>query len=245
LMTHDVNAAIEGAFDAGATEVVVNDSHWSMLNIIYEDLDPRAEIIRGFNKDLCMMEQIDQQFDAAFLVGYHAKVGHSHGVANETMFGPEMYEMRMNGVPTGEMEISAAVAGHYGVPIVMISGDDMFAKEAKASLGNIETAVVKYAIDRFSARCLSLPKSRQVIKDSAYNAVKRIKEIKPYVVNGPVELEVEWTSTAECRRAGLVPGSYFKSPRIVAYKGDTILEAWRGIFACLLLGMGATDHIYG
>jgi D-amino peptidase len=245
LMTHDVNAAIEGAFDAGATQVVVNDSHWSMLNILYEDLDPRAEIIRGFNKDLCMVEQIDQQYDAAFFVGYHAKVGHSHGVANETMFGPEMYETRMNGVPVGEMEINAAIAGHFGVPLVMVSGDDLLAKEAIASFGNVETAVVKYAIDRFAARCLSLQKSREIIKESAYNAVKRIKEFKPYVVDGAVELEVEWTSTAECRRASLVPGSYFKSPRIIAYKGENIVQAWKGIFACLLLGAGASDRIYG
>jgi D-amino peptidase len=245
LMTQDVNAAIEGAYNAGATEVVVNDSHWSMLNILYEELDPRAEIIRGFNKDLCMVEQIDQEFDGAFFIGYHAKVGHSHGVANETMFGPEMYETRMNGIPVGEMEINAALAGHFGVPVVMVSGDDIFAKEVKESLGNVETAVVKYAIDRFAARCLSLQKSHELIKDSAYQAVKRIKEFKPYVVDGPVELEVEFTSTAECRRAGLVPGSYFKSPRIIAYKGENIVEAWKGIFACLLLGSAAIDHIYG
>lgn len=244
LMTQDVNAAISGAFEAGATEVVVNDSHWSMLNLIYEDLDPRAEIIRGFNKDLCMVEQIDQ-YDAAFFVGYHAKVGHSHGVANETMFGPEMYETRMNGVPVGELEINAAIAGHYGVPIIMVSGDDWLAKEAKESLGDLETAVVKYSIDRWAARCLSLEKSHQVIRQSAFNAVSRIKEFKPYTIQGPVEIEVEWTSTAEAKKASLVPGSYLKTPRTIAYKGDNIVDAWKGIFACLILGSTAFDKIYG
>lgn len=244
LMTQDVNAAIAGAFDAGATQVVVNDSHWSMLNLIYEELDPRAEVIRGFNKELCMVEQIDQ-FDAAFFVGYHAKVGHSHGLANETMFGPEMYETRMNGVPVGELEINAAIAGYYGVPIIMVSGDDCLAREAKESLGDVETAVVKHSIDRWAARCLSLEKSHQLIKEKAFQSVKRFKDFKAYQVQGPVELEVEWTSTAECKKASLVPGSYCKSPRIVAYRGENIVEAWRGIFACLLLGSSAFDSIYG
>lgn len=244
LMTQDVNAAIAGAFDAGATEVVVNDAHWSMLNIIYEDLDPRAELIRGFNKELCMVEQVDQS-DAVFFVGLHAKVGHSHGVANETIFGPEMYETRMNGIPIGELELFSALAGYFNKPVLMVSGDDALAKEVKESLGNIESAVVKYAIDRFAARCLPLARAHQEIKDKAYKAVKRINEIKPYRVEGPVEFEVEWTGTSECKKASLVPGSYMKSPRIIAYKADNIVDAWKGIFACMLLGATSFDRIYG
>src|SRR5699024_7439900 len=108
LMTKDVNAAIEGAFQGGATEVVVNDAHWSMLNIIYEDLDERVEIIRGGNKRDSMMEQV-AGFDGALYIGLHAKVGHSHGVANETLIGPAMHEMRMNGHPVGELEMNAAI----------------------------------------------------------------------------------------------------------------------------------------
>src|SRR5699024_137748 len=113
LMTLDVNAAIRGAFAAGAKEVLVNDAHWTMLNIQYEKLDERASLIRGGSKKLSMMEQVEG-YDAVFFIGYHAKVGHSDGVANETMSGPEMYEMRMNGVPVGEIEINAAIAGHFG-----------------------------------------------------------------------------------------------------------------------------------
>jgi D-amino peptidase len=244
LMTQDVNAAIEGAFAAGATEVVVNDSHWSMMNLIYSELDPRADVIRGGNKNLSMVEQIEQ-FDGAFLVGYHAKVGHSDGVANETMLGFEMYEMRMNGVPIGEMELNAAIAGFYGVPIIMVSGDDQLAREAKAFFGNVEAAIVKYAIDRWSARCLSLARSHQVIKDSAFQAVKRLEQFNPYIIKGPVELEIEWTSTSACKKSALVPGSYRKNPRTIAYRGDTILEAWKGIYACLNLGELASDPIYG
>src|SRR5699024_10038812 len=113
LMTKDVNAAIEGAFQGGATEVVVNDAHWSMLNIIYEDLDARAEVIGGGNKGDCMLEQV-VGFDGALSIGLHVKVGHSDGVANETLIGPAMHEKRMNGHPVGELEMNAAIAGHYG-----------------------------------------------------------------------------------------------------------------------------------
>jgi D-amino peptidase len=171
LMTMDVNAAIAGAFDAGATEVVVNDAHWSMLNIIYEELDPRAELIRGCNKNLCMVEQIDG-FDGALFVGLHAKVGHSHGVANETMVGPEMYETRMNGIPVGEIELNATLAGHYGVPVIMVSGDDCLAKEARESFGDIETAIVKKSIDRWAARCLSIERRKPCNECSFYSSCR-------------------------------------------------------------------------
>src|SRR5699024_5503018 len=103
LMTKDENAAIVGAYQGGTTEIVNNYTHWSMLNIIYEDLDERAEIIRGGNKRDSMMEQV-AGFDGALYIGLHAKVGHSHGVANETLIGPAMHEMRMNGHPVGELE---------------------------------------------------------------------------------------------------------------------------------------------
>lgn len=244
LMTMDVNMAIEGAFAGGATEVLVNDAHWSMLNIIYEDLDPRAEIIRGSNKKLSMVEQIEGH-DAAFFIGLHAKVGHSHGVANETMIGPEMYGMRMNGVAVGELEINAALAGYFDVPVIMVSGDDCLAKEAKSSLGNVETAIVKKAINRWAARCLSLQKAHEEIKMKAKNAVQRIEHFKRYEIPAQIELEIEWTSTASCKKASLIPGSYMKSPRIIAYKSDDLLEAWQGILACLNLGVTQSDPIYG
>src|SRR3712207_6126695 len=102
MMTDDVNAAVEGAFAGGATEVVVNDSHWTMTNVQIEQLDPRAELIKGFHKHLCMVEGIQDGVDGLFLLGYHARTGDSHGVANETILGREIVEIRLNGQPVGE-----------------------------------------------------------------------------------------------------------------------------------------------
>src|SRR5699024_2225011 len=174
LMTKDVNAAIEGAFQGGATEVVVNDAHWSMLNIIYEDLDERAEIIRGGNKRDSMMEQV-AGFDGALYLGLHAKVGHSHGVANETLIGQAMHEMRMNECTVGELDMDARSSGHYGVRVLMVSGDDMLQEEAEEVLGSVETVVVKKSIYLWSARCLSMPKAHHEIITKAKNALKRIE----------------------------------------------------------------------
>src|SRR5699024_12862443 len=124
-MLKDVNSDIEGAFQGGATEVVVNDAHWSMLNIIYEDLDERAEIIRGGNKRDSMMEQV-AVFDGALYIGLHAKVGHSHGVANDTLIGLAMHEMRMNGHTVGEMEMNAAIVCYYVMTVLTVSGVDVY-----------------------------------------------------------------------------------------------------------------------
>lgn len=244
MMTADVNAAIEGAFDGGAGAVVVNDSHWNMRNILPKALDPRAELIRGFNKHLCMVEQIGQA-DCAFFIGYHARVGDSDGVANETVLGKELHSIRMNGRPVGESEINAAVAGHFGVPIVMASGDDVFESELRKTLPEVEFAITKYAIDKWTARCLSPDVSHAAIKNAATAAVSRARSVKPYVVSGPVTFEVEFVSTAVANVASIVPGVTRPHPRVVAFQGADILEAWRGLFALLLLGSTASDKIYG
>src|SRR5699024_12840651 len=143
-------------------ELIHNGVNCFIINIIYEDLDERAEIMRGRNKRESMMEQVTG-FNGALYIGLHAKVGHSHGVANETLIDPAMHEMRMNGHPVGELEMNAAIAGHYGVPVLMVSGDDMLKEEAEEVLGSVETAVVKKSIDRWSARCLSMPKAHHEI----------------------------------------------------------------------------------
>lgn len=244
MMTADVNAAIAGAFEGGATSVVVNDSHWTMRNIMPEKLDPRAELIRGFNKHLCMVEQI-QGADAAFFIGYHARVGDSDGVANETVLGKEMYAVRMNGVPVGEAEINAAIAGHFGVPVTMVSGDDVFAAEIRKTLPDVETAITKYAIDKWTARCLAPEASWKAIREAARRGVQKAKQVRPYRIEGPVEFEVEFVSTAVANVASIVPGVTRPRPRVAAYRGKDILEAWRGCLALMLLGATASDPIYG
>ena len=244
MMTLDVNAAIEGAFDGGASEVVVNDSHWSMTNIDLEVMDPRADLIHGGGKHLAMVESIEG-FDAAVFIGYHARAGATDGVGNETIFGREVIEVRVNGVPVGEGELNASVAGYYGVPVVAVSGDDQFCKEFQETFPTVETAVVKYALNRFAARCIPPARSRKIIADAVAHGVKNHKSFQPYKVEGPIEIETEFMSTAEANIASLIPGAIRKTPRVVAFKADNPVDAWKALFASQILGSTASDDIYG
>ncbi len=247
LMTADVNAAVDGAFAGGATQVVVNDSHWGMNNILIEELDPRADLVRGFHKPLCMMHGADTDADTIFCVGYHAKVGHSDGVANETMIGREMIEIRMNGRPVGELDINATIAAHYGRTISLVTGDDAFVGEAREALGDVEAAITKYALDRWTARLIGLERSRQGIREAAERAVRRASagEFQPPKLDLPITYEVEFTSTSEALMGALTPGARRTSPRIVEVAGDDALAAWRALFTVILMGWSATDEVYG
>jgi D-amino peptidase len=246
MMTADVNAAIKGAFEGGATEVVVNDSHWTMTNVLIEELDPRADLIKGFHKHLCMVEGV-QEADAVFFLGYHARTGDSDGVGNETILGREIVEIRMNGTPVGESEINAAVCGQFGAPVVFASGDDLYERELRETLPDVEFGLTKYALDRWTARLLSPQRSRANIAAAAKRAVERAKAgaFAPYALAGPVELAVTFSSTAEALMGSLVPGSVRRTPREVAVVGDDAVAAWKAFLAVLLLGWSATDEVYG
>lgn len=246
-MTADVNAAVEGAISAGATEVLVNDGHWRMSNLLLEELHPAAQLIRGNHvKTLSMMEGIDSSFAVALFVGYHAMVGHSTGIMNETFWGREVLELRLNGEPIGEFAMNAGIAGAMGVPVGMVSGDDAIAAEARNLLGEaVEVAIVKQSIERFTAICLPPKVTAPMIRDAARRAVDTYASKRPWVVEGPVEFEIDWASTAEAATAALIPGVARVRPRTTSYRADSYMEAFRGLLASLLLGRSASDPYYG
>ena len=244
MMTLDVNAAVRGAFEGGATEVLINDSHWQDNNIDMELLDPRVDILRGGNKHLGMVHGIEG-FDGAFFIGYHARAGGSEGVGNESNYGREIIEVRMNQKPVGEAEVNAAIAGFYGVPVIMVSGDDCFCEEIRQTIPDVETAVVKVAINRFSARCLALEKAHAAIQKAAAKAVREIAAHKPYVVKGPIEIDTEFMSTAEANIASVMPGSVRKGLRVVSFTGKDPAEAYKGFLSIQIIGVSASDEIYG
>ncbi|HJS47741.1 MAG TPA: M55 family metallopeptidase, partial [Gemmatimonadales bacterium] len=152
LMTLEANAAVEGALDAGATRVVVNDAHWFMRNLLAEELHESAELVSGDPKPLSMMQGIADGFEAAFFVGYHAMAGTAEAVLDHT-YTDRVAAARLNGAPIGELGINAALAGAHGVPVALVTGDQAVAAEARALLGGgVATAVVKQAIGRQAAR---------------------------------------------------------------------------------------------
>jgi len=239
MLTGDVNAAIEGALEAGAKEILVNEAHGGMRNILIEELNPRARMITGFmGKRLCMMECVDETFDAGFLMGYHARAGTVAGVLNHTLTG-SIHNFWINGVLVGETGISASQAGYYGVPIAMVSGDDKLATEAKQLLGEVETAIVKYGVSRYAAKCLTPNESGEVIKQAAKSSLERISELKPYKPKTPVKFEVEFTSPAITSQASIFPGVVREGPRKISCTSEDLIEGWNVIWPSCLLGFTA------
>jgi D-amino peptidase len=156
----------------------------------------------------------------------------------------------MNGQPVGESEINAAVCAEFGVPVIFASGDDLYEKELKQTLPNVEFALTKYAMDRWTARCLSPARSHANISEAARRAVAGFIEggtnrFPTYRPEGEIALSVTFSSTAEALMASLVPGSVRETPRIVTYTAPSAVDAWKGFFAVLLLGWSATDEVYG
>nr|MBA2626576.1 M55 family metallopeptidase [Gemmatimonadales bacterium] len=170
LMTGEANAAIEGALAAGATAVCVNDGHWLMRNLIADELHEACELISGGPKPFSMVEAVDGGFDAAMFIGYHARAGTANATIDHT-YTDRVYEVRVNGTPFGEVGLNAALAGSFGVPVALVSGDAALATEVTELLGHdVETVVVKHAIGRFAARSVAPAVARRRIHDGARRA---------------------------------------------------------------------------
>jgi D-amino peptidase len=231
LMTNEANAAIAGALEAGGTKVLVNDSHWLMRNLLAEELNQVAELMSGGPKRLSMVEGIDDGFDAAMFVGYHARAGTRHATIDHT-YTSRVYEARVNGEPVGELALNAAMAGLYGVPVVLVSGDESLAVEAKALLGaGVETVIVKEAVGRFAARSVAPSVACERIRAGAAAALKR--KHAPFTFQAPIRLEVDFIVTQMADMAELVPGSSRTGGRTVSYAGDDyheVFRAWRAMY---------------
>ncbi len=238
LMTADVNAAIEGAAQAGATEFLVVDSHGPMTNILIEELDGRAELISGSNKHFCQMEGIDGGFDGAFFIGYHAREGGGDGVINHTLMGVAVTRLRCNGREIGETGLNAGLAGHFGVPVALVTGDDVVAEEAAALLGDVETAVVKRAVDRHTARLLSVKRAQSLIRERARAAVEQLKAgaFQPYKVEAPVTFEVEFKTTDAAHMACLIPTVKRLDSKTITITADDYPSAFKQLWGALILG---------
>lgn len=178
LMVEDANAAIRGAFEGGATEVVVNDSHGSQRNILPEDLDPRARLISHSFKRHGMMEGLDSTFDAVLFVGYHAKAGTPRGVFAHTGSGV-VRDLEVNGLSVGEGGMNALLARWYGVPVLLVTGDDVAVEEQKATAPNVRGVVVKRAINTRAVELRPLAEARHEIQQAAKDVVAASRKGRP------------------------------------------------------------------
>ncbi len=238
LMTKEVNAAVEGAFEGGASEVVVNDSHGSMINLLTEELDERALIISGSPKPISMLEGIEG-CDAAFFIGYHSCAGTKDAVLDHTYNGRLVYNVRINGNEMGEIGINASLAGHFGVPVVLVTGDKKTTEEALHLLKTVEIVTTKEGIGRLAARHVHPAKIREEIKKKATKALKEMKKFSALRLNAPFRLEIDFAVSTMADRAAMIPGIERVSGRCVAYECSDFLTLYRMMRALILIASTA------
>jgi D-amino peptidase len=243
-MTAEANAAIEGCFEGGASEVIVNDSHGTMLNLIQGDLDRRARVIRGRNKGYGMVHGLDWDTAAALCIGYHAAAGNGDGVLNHTMNGRDLHGVFLNGEPAGELRLNAAYAGWLGVPVVLVSGDDVVCAESRSFLGAAETVVVKEAIDKYTALSLHPLEAQDRIRAAATRAVSQLAEFVPYRIETPTTLRIEWNSTSVASTCEGIPGVMRVGSREIEYRSDDYPELYRLLRVLLAISAARTAAPY-
>ncbi|HVN53925.1 MAG TPA: M55 family metallopeptidase [Anaerolineaceae bacterium] len=210
VMTADVNSAIKGAQQAGADDILVVDGHWNAGNLLLEELDPRVRLISGVGSPLATVHGIDTGVAGLLLVGYHARRGSLNAILDHTWSSACVANLWLNGKLTGEIGLNAAVAGHFDVPLLMISGDQTTCAEAAELVPGIEAAMVKKAVGRSAAECLPLEIAHQRIREAAGRAIARLRAEMaptPYRVQPPVLIAVEFIASDMADRAMLLPGT--------------------------------------
>jgi D-amino peptidase len=232
LLTEETNAAIEGALAAGATEIVVNDGHYEMRNLDPELLHSAARLIQGKVKPMSMAEGLDESFDALFLIGYHAPAGVRDGTLNHA-FHPR--ELRYNGQVWSETGLTASVAGYYGVPTALITGDDAAIRDAESILPPHLGVSVKRGISRYAADSLHPTVARERIRAGAQRALAQLAERRPLTFDGPITVEMDLYFSQQADRVALIPGVERFGDRTLRFVAPDALSAYRTFVASALI----------
>ncbi|HSM62200.1 MAG TPA: M55 family metallopeptidase [Longimicrobiales bacterium] len=229
VMTREVIAAIEAARDAGATEILVSDSHGNGENLLVDLLPQDIQLVRSWPRPLMMMQGIDDSFDAALLIGYHASTANPRGVRAHTMSSANLTAIRINGIDMPEAGISAAIAGDFGVPVVMLSGDDAIAEEATTLIGDMETAVTKWSYGFHSARTLLPEASYALIGQKVRSALGRRGDFRPYRLEGPLTLEISFKNYMPAEVLSYLPSVERVDSHTIRYVGEDMTDVSRFI----------------
>lgn len=205
-MTAETRAAIEGARAAGATSFVIADAHGNAQSLLIDELPDDVRVIRGFPRPLSMMQGIDESFGAAIFIGYHASEMTVDAVRGHTFSSAKLLGVSLNGTEVSEGMFNAAIAGHYGVPVVFVSGDSKAVEQMKAAVPGIGVAVVKEPFGYHSAATLTPKRGQALIRDGVRAALAQRIARQPYRVRTPVDLEVGFKLTLDAERASYIPG---------------------------------------
>jgi D-amino peptidase len=242
LFTGDVAAVCAGLFDAGVTDVLVNEAHATMRNLLLEELDPRVRLLTGHHKPFGMMEGIQQRPDLVAFVGYHAGPGEP-GVLSHTFVGSEVFQVTLNGRPMTEGYLNSLLAAEHGARLALVAGDDLTCADAEDYAPKAEKVAVKEAVDRYAAVCLPPARTASLLRSAAAAGVQSA-EVPPLPA-GPYRVEVTFVGTSSAAMAACIPTVQRLGPRTVALTMDTIAELYPCFRIVTRIGAGAAEPGYG
>ncbi|MBV9024312.1 MAG: M55 family metallopeptidase [Streptomycetaceae bacterium] len=247
MFTSDVNAAIAGFYDGGANEVMVNEAHSTMRNLLLEELDERARMLTGRHKDLSMIEGVQhappQGPDGIAFVGYHTGAG-SEGVLAHTYLANSITGVWVDGEPASEGRLGALVAGEFGVPVVLVTGDDRTGLDAQRYAPHARTVAVKEYVSRYAAVCRPPARTAEEIRAAAKEATALATRHAP-VCGGPFTVEVEFDAAHLVGAAAVVPTVEPSGERRVRYTAATMYDGIRCFKAVTTLVSAAVEEAYG
>lgn len=239
LMSREVRAAIEGARSAGAREILVNDSHGAMRNVLWDEMPEGVRMIYGNRKPFSMSEGITESFGAAFFTGYHGAIGQADAVLCHTYTPETIYNVRMNGTTCSEALLNAALLGICGVPVVLITGDRGTVEDAKVRMPWITGVITKDAIGNYAANLRSPAEVRAAIAQGAAEAIRAINRAKVFVFPSPITMEIDTMRTQNADFMELIPGFERIGGRTVRFVHDDYRVVFKAFVAAFRLGTQA------
>ncbi len=242
LMSREVRAAIDGAREAGARDILVNDSHWAMRNVLWDELPADVRMIYGGRKPFAMGQGANGNFKAAFFTGYHAPGGTKDGVLDHTYTGETLYAVRVNGTLCSEALLNAALLGLHGVPVTLITGDRATVEHVRHHLPWVTGVIVKDGIGRYSTNSLSPEAARERIRAGARTAIEGVAEAKPFTFEPPIALELDFVATHNADLVELIPGFERTGARSVRFVHDDYATIFRAFHAAFRLGAAANNE---
>ena len=240
LLTMDVNAVVEGASEGGATYIEVHDTHGSKnRNVLIEKLHAKANLIQGF--PITLFEGISRKFDALFLVGTHQGIG-MPGFLSHTFTEEDFTDIRVNGETVTEIELTAGPFGEKGIPVALVTGDDLTCQYAQKVFGTVETVPVKKVIHRLALNCLPLEEAHGLLREGAKRALERLEEFRPYAPKPPFVLEIDCANTFTARFFAKISCLEYDGARTVRYNTESYMDVYNmaTVLLYLLIGLKHT-----
>ncbi len=237
MMTQEVNTFVDAAFEFGATEVVVNDSHNTMDNILFEEFHPRATLISGNPKPFSMMQGIDETFDLVFFVGYHARAGTVDAIMDHTWTG-RILSVKVNGKSLSEGGLNARLAGYFGVPVALVSGDDKTIGCLNQEINDFVPIIVKQSLGRYVAKLHSFDVIKSKIREGVKQVFEKCEAFRPTIETEPVQVEISFVNSSLAELPSLIPGVDRKDARTVAFTAPNYIEAYKLFRICVAVNSG-------